>query len=65
MKNLIVTREKIQVNIADEVVRFMFKVGIVLTALIGIGGVSCLIAGLTSVGPLQLVKGYITAITGF
>ncbi len=65
MKSPIITREKIQVDIADEVMRFTLKVGTVLSALIGIWAVSCLVAGLISVGPLQLVRGYITAITGY
>jgi hypothetical protein len=62
---IIITRENIQVNVADEVMRFSLKVGTVLGALIGIWAVSCLVAALISVGPLQMARGYITAITGF
>ncbi len=65
MKSPIITREKIQVDITDEVMRFTLKVGTALGALIGIWAVSCLVAALISVGPLQMAKGYITAITGF
>ena len=65
MKSPIITREKIQVDVTDEVMGFAFKLGSVLSAMIGVWAVSCLVAGLISVGPLQLVKGYITAITGF
>jgi len=36
----------------------------VLCALIGIWGVTCIVAALTNVGPLKMVRGYITAITG-
>lgn len=64
MQSPIITREKVQVDIADEVMRFTLKVGSVFCALIGIWAVSCLVAGLISVGPLQMVTGYITAITG-
>lgn len=65
MKSPIITREKIQVDTSDEVMRFTLKVGTVLSALIGIWAVSCLVGALISAGPLQVVKGYITAITGF
>jgi predicted MarR family transcription regulator len=65
MKSPIITREKIQIDVSDEVMEFTFKLGTALSALIGIWAVSCLVAGLISLGPLQMVKGYITAITGF
>lgn len=65
MKSPIITREKIQVDINDEVMGFALKLGTVLSALIGVWAVSCLVAGLMSVGPLQMARGYITAITGF
>ncbi len=65
MKSPIITRENIRVDFSDEVMRFTLKVGTALGALIGIWAVSCLVAGLTSVGPIQMVRGYITAITGF
>ncbi len=65
MKSPIITRKKIQVDIADEVMSFTFKVGTVISALIGIWAVSCLTTALINVGPLQMAKGYITAITGF
>jgi len=65
MKSPIIIREKIQVDIADEVMSFSFKAGTVLGALIGIWAVSCLVAALINIGPLQMAKGYVTAITGF
>ncbi len=65
MKSPIITREKIQVDITDEVMGFAFKLGTVLSTLIGIWAVSCLVAGVINAGPLQLVKGYLTAITGY
>jgi hypothetical protein len=65
MKSPIITKEKIQVDINDEIMGFALKVGTVLGALIGFWAVSCLVAGLISVGPLQMARGYITAITGF
>lgn len=65
MKSPIITKEDIQVDINDEVSRFTVKLGTVISALIGIWAVSCLVAGLISAGPLQMVRGYITALTGF
>ncbi len=64
MKNPIITREKIHVDMAEEVVGFAFTLSKVFCVLIGIWAVACLVAGLVNFGPLQMVKGYITAITG-
>ena len=65
MNTPIITKEKIQVNLADEVMSFTLKAGTVICALIGIWGVTCIVAALTSAGPLKMIRGYITAITGF
>jgi hypothetical protein len=65
MNTPIITKEKIQIDIADEVMSFTLKAGTVLCALIGIWGVTCIVAGLMSAGPLQMIQGYLTAITGF
>jgi hypothetical protein len=64
MKSPTITREKTQIDVTDEVMGFTFKLGIALSAMIGVWAVSCLVAGLINAGPLQLVRGYITAITG-
>lgn len=65
MKSLIFTTEKVQLDIADEVMSFTLKVGTALSALIGVWAVSCLVSALINVGPLQMIKGYVTALTGF
>ena len=65
MNSPIITREKIEVELADEILRFAFKVGTILCPLVGIWAVSCLVAALMAAGPRQLLRGYITAITGF
>jgi len=59
-----ITQEKVQINLTDEVMRFSLKVGTVVCALIGIWAMTCIIAGLTSAGPLATVQGYFTALTG-
>lgn len=65
MKTPVISKEKIQVDIANEIMRFMLKVGIVLCALIGTLAFSCFASRMISIGPLQMARGYITAITGF
>ena len=65
MKTPIILKEKVDVNITEEVMSFIAKVGTVAGAMIGIWALTALVAGLTSAGPLGLIRGYITAITGF
>jgi hypothetical protein len=65
MNSPIITREQIKVDVADETMKFTLKVGKVVSALIGIWAVSCLVSAFINIGPLQMVKGYITALTGF
>jgi len=64
MKSSIITKDKVQIDYADEVMRFTFKVGTVACALVGIWAFTCLMAGLMDVGPMELVRGYISAVTG-
>ena len=64
MKTPVISKDKIHVDIANEIMRFMLKVGIVLCALIGTLAFTCLASRLISAGPLQMARGYITAITG-
>lgn len=60
----IITKEKIEVDLANEVMSFTLKAGIAICALIGIWGISCIVSGMVSNGPLAMLRGYITAITG-
>ena len=64
MNTPIITKEKIQVNLADEVMSFTIKAGIATCALIGIWGISCIVSAMVSAGPMAMLRGYITAITG-
>lgn len=61
----IITKDKVQIDIADEVMRFTLKAGVVVCAAIGISGLTCLVAALINVGAVKVIQGYITAITGF
>ncbi|GAB6190508.1 hypothetical protein [Desulfocastanea catecholica] len=61
----IITREKIQIDIADEIMSFTRKAGAVVCAAIGLWGLTCLVAALINVGAVEVIQGYFTAITGF
>ncbi len=65
MKSPIITRDKIKIDIEDEIMSLAFKICTVLGTVIGVWAVSCLVTGLVRVGPVQLMKGYLTAITGY
>jgi len=64
MKTSTLTNENTTLDVTEEVMSFSLKVGAVLSALVGIWGLTCLLAGLINAGPLGMLKGYITAITG-
>jgi len=64
MKSPTIIRERIGVNLSEEVMSFCFKVGAVSAALIGAWALSAFVAGLVSAGPLTLIRNYISAITG-
>lgn len=64
MKSPIITKDRVDVDISSEVMAFGFKVGVAGSAIIGIWAACCLLAALVSSGPVQMVRGYITAITG-
>jgi len=64
MKSPTISKEKVQVDINEEVMGFAFTLGVVFCALIGLWAMVCVVAGLISFGPLQMLRGYITAVTG-
>ncbi|TKB24466.1 hypothetical protein FCL47_18465 [Desulfopila sp. IMCC35006] len=64
MNTPIITKDKIQVDLSDEIMGFTLKAGIALCCLIGIWGVACIVGGMMSSGPLAMLRGYLTAITG-
>ncbi len=64
MRTPTITNENTTVDVTEEVMGFSLKVGAVLSALVGVWGLTCLLAGLINAGPLGMLKGYITAITG-
>lgn len=65
MNSPVISKDKVQVDIACEIMKFILKIGIALCTLIGTLAVTCLVSTLISIGPLQMARGYITAITGY
>ena len=64
MKSPIITKNDVKVDISDETAKFMLKIGSAFCALVGIWAISCLAAGSASAGPMQMIRGFITTITG-
>ena len=60
-----VTRTETTSETGYEVSRFGLNVGMGMAALIGLWGAACLIGGLATYGLGGLLRGYLTAITGF
>lgn len=65
MKSPTIINENTNIDINDEIMGFSFKVGMALAALVGIWGLTCLVSGLVNAGVGGMLKGYISAITGF
>ncbi len=58
------TPDRIQDDAGYEVSTFALGTGMVMAALVGIWGSACLLNALVSVGPLNVMKGYLTAFVG-
>lgn len=65
MKTILQTSRKTKTELDTEVGQFIFNVISVSAVLVGLWGAACLVGGLIANGVLPMVKGYITAITGF
>ncbi|GEM_PF-6022767 len=48
----------------DEVAKVSLGIGGVVTGIIGLWAVVCMVGGLAKGGVVEIIKGYITAITG-
>lgn len=64
MKSQIITKEKIDLDLTDECSSFGVRIGGLACALIGLWGVACLLSALVGSGPAEMIRGYITAVTG-
>lgn len=64
MKEKIITRDNVDIDLNEEVSRYgVFLIGLV-SVLFGILGATCLISALVQYGPVEVLKGYLTALTG-
>lgn len=57
-------RTEAKVDFALETGHYTVKAIGVLSALIGVWGMACLIGGLANCGAVELLKGYVSALTG-
>jgi len=53
-----------QIEAGYEASKFALGTGMVMAALVGIWGTACLVSALVSVGPMNVVQGYFTALLG-
>ena len=60
-----ITRTGAKADAVYEASRFGLSVGMGMAALVGLWGAACLIGGLATNGIGGLLRGYLTAITGF
>lgn len=58
------TTTRAQEDVGYETSKFALGVGIVMAALVGLWGATCLISALVNVGPLNIVKNYFNALIG-
>lgn len=58
------TEKHSQIDAIHETNTFILGIGIVSAALVGIWGFACLVSALSSNGPVNLIKGYISTIIG-
>jgi hypothetical protein len=58
------TKTEIQVEAGYETSKFAHGTGMVMASLIGIWGFACLMSALITIGPMDVVKGYLTALIG-
>lgn len=64
MKDQIITSDRIETDLLDEISHFGFRFGSIACALIGIWAFTCLASALIQSSPSGILHGYITAITG-
>jgi len=53
-----------QANTGYETSTFALGTGMTMAALVGIWGFACLASAMMSMGPMNVVKGYLTAVIG-
>ena len=58
------TTTNTQVEAGYETSKFALGAGMTMAALVGIWGFACIASAMMSMGPMNVVKGYLTAIVG-
>ena len=58
------TTTRTQAEVGYEASKFALGTGMAMAALVGIWGAACLVSALVNVGPMNVVKGYLTAMIG-
>ena len=58
------TTTRTQVEAGYETSKFALGAGMIMAALVGIWGFACLTSAMMSMGPMNVVKGYLTAVIG-
>lgn len=64
MKATTTAKTETRTDVGYEVSRFTLGIGIALAALVGMWGFACMIGGLATCGMGELLRGFLTAITG-
>jgi hypothetical protein len=62
VNTLVTTRTETEAGY--EASTFALGTGMVMAALVGLWGAACLVSALVNVGPINVVKGYLTAMIG-
>jgi len=58
------TTTNTQVEAGYETSKFALGAGMTMAALVGIWGFACIASAMMSMGPMNVVKGYLTAVVG-
>ena len=58
------TNQETKVEVGLETSKFSLAVGMAMAVIVGLWGCACMVSGLMNDGLVDLVKGFVTAITG-
>jgi len=58
------TTTNTQIEAGYETSKFALGAGMTMAALVGIWGFACIASAMMSMGPMNVVKGYLTAVVG-
>jgi len=58
------TTTNTQIDAGYETSKFALGAGMTMAALVGIWGFACIASAMMSMGPINVVKGYLTAVVG-